>query len=172
EVLELLVDEALEACEFDDRVETLRELLLREADQHAVDLDVRPRRELVVEADAELDERRDPAADPHRSAVGAIDACEHLEQRALAAPVRADDAEELALGDRERHLAERVVALVLDPLEGMREVLLEPRTLLVRDPERLRDAHRLDRAHAASSFTRSRLATQTDARAKPPPPRA
>ena len=44
--------------------------------------------ELGVEADAELDEGREPSADPHRPGVGAVDAGEHLEQRALAAAVR------------------------------------------------------------------------------------
>ena len=50
--------------------------------------DVVARVELGVEADAELDERREPAVDAHRARVGAVDAGEDLQQRALAAAVR------------------------------------------------------------------------------------
>ena len=59
--------------------------------------------ELEVEADAELDERGEPAA--HRRLcpiVELVDPGEALEQRALAGSVAADDPEELALADLER----------------------------------------------------------------------
>src|SRR5262249_44552074 len=150
-VLELLVDEPLQPGEVEDRVEALGDLAARQAHEHAADLDVRACAELGVEADAELDERREPARDPHGSRVRAVDAGEHLQERALAAAVRPDDAEELALGNREGHLPEGVVALVRDPVERVGEVLLEPGALLVRDPERLRDAADLDRVHARSA---------------------
>src|SRR5262249_38655640 len=144
EVLELLVDVPLEPGELEDRVESFGELPRGETDQLAVDLDVRPRREFRVEPDAELDEGRDAPADPNGAAVSPLAAREHLEQRALPAPVRTDDAEELPRRHGEGDVVQSLVALVGDPLEGMREVLLEPRPLLVRDPEGLRDAHRLD----------------------------
>ena len=68
--------------------------------------------ELGVEADAELDEGREQAVDADGAAVCAVDAGEDLQQRALAAAVRADDAEELALLDRERDVVERALRLV------------------------------------------------------------
>ena len=95
-VLQLLVDEALELREADDLVEPLGHLLRREAEQRAVDADVVARVEIGVEADAELDERRQPAGDADGAGVRAVDAGEDLQQRALAASVRADDAEALA----------------------------------------------------------------------------
>ena len=153
-VLQLLVDEALEPGELEDRVEPFLDLALVEPDQHRIDLDVRPGAELGVEADAELDEGREPPADPHRPGVGPVDAGKHLEQGALAAAVGAHDAEELPLRDGERDVAERVVALVAHPPQRMREVLLQPRALLVRDPERLRDVDDVDRRavdHARSA---------------------
>ena len=78
----------------------------REAEQRAVDADVVARGQLGVEADAELDERRQEAVDAHRARVLTVDAGEDLQQRALAASVRPDDPEELALVDRERHVVE------------------------------------------------------------------
>ena len=63
----------------------------RQAEQRAVDADVVARGQLRVEADAELDERREHAVDANASRVRAVDAGEDLQQRALAAAVRPDD---------------------------------------------------------------------------------
>ncbi len=57
--------------------------------------------EVRVEADAELDERRQAAVDPDLPAVDAVDAGEALQQRALAAAVAPGDPEELAGADVE-----------------------------------------------------------------------
>ena len=56
-VLQLLVDEPLQLGERDDLVVATLELAERKPEQRAVDADVVARRELGVEADAELDER-------------------------------------------------------------------------------------------------------------------
>ena len=61
--------------------------------------------EIGVEADAELDERRQPARRARCPAVGPVDPREALEQRALAGPVPADDAEELAARNPEETLS-------------------------------------------------------------------
>ena len=47
------------------------------------------------------------AADTHLALVGALEAGDEVEQRRLAAPRRADQADELAVVDGERHLAQR-----------------------------------------------------------------
>src|SRR3954469_11533596 len=76
EVLQLLVDEALELREGDDVVIAALELARGEAEQCPVDADVVAGGELRVEPDAELDERRQDPFDPHRAAVLPVDAGE------------------------------------------------------------------------------------------------
>ena len=138
-VLELEVDELLQLGEGDDLVEALARLGAREAHHHRVDDDVVARGEVGVEADAELDERRQPALHAHLAAVGPVDAGEALQQRALARAVAADDAEELALLDGDVDVAQRVELLERARAAGMQHPLLERVVLLVRDAERLRD---------------------------------
>ena len=72
-------------------------LLAREPEHDRVDDHVVARGEIGVEADAELDERRQTAADRDLSRVDVVDPGKALEQRALAAAVAPDDPEELAL---------------------------------------------------------------------------
>ena len=62
-VLELEVEELLELGEGDDLVEALARLLAREPEHDRVDEHVLARGQLGVEADAELDERRQAAVD-------------------------------------------------------------------------------------------------------------
>ena len=69
-------------------------------------------RQLGVEADPELDERRELSPDDHIAGVGRVDAGDQLHERALAAAVRADDAEALALRDLERDAVQGDIALV------------------------------------------------------------
>ena len=92
---------------------------LREPGQRAVHADVVARGELEVEADAELDERRQQPVDADAPRVGHVDAGEDPEQRALAAAVRPDHAEELARLDGERDVLQRVVPLVRRAAERM-----------------------------------------------------
>ena len=66
------------------------------AEQQGVEEDVLAAGQLVVEAGAELEDRRDPPAHRDRSAGRAEDPRDHLEQRALAGAVVADDADGLA----------------------------------------------------------------------------
>ena len=106
-VLQLQVGEVLEFGELDHRVQPVAALLRGQAHHHAVEDDVFTRGQLLVEADAELDEGGEPAGHLDPAGVGAVDAGEQLQQRALAGAVAADDAEELALADLEG-----------DPVEG------------------------------------------------------
>ena len=66
-VLQLEVHELLELGERDDVGEAAAGLGAREAHHHRVDHDVVLRREIRVEADAELDERREPPLDGDRA---------------------------------------------------------------------------------------------------------
>ena len=101
-VLELEVGEVAQLGEVEHGVEPAPRLAPRQAHHHAVEHDVLARRQLRVEPDAELDERGEPARHADPAAVGAVDAGQDLQQRALAGAVAADDPEELALADVER----------------------------------------------------------------------
>jgi hypothetical protein len=83
-VLELEVDELLELREGDDVVEAGARLAPRQAEHRRVDDHVVARREVRVEADAQLDERRQAPVDADGAAVELVDAREALEQGALA----------------------------------------------------------------------------------------
>ena len=115
-----------------------------EPHHHAVEDDVLARGELEVEADAELDERRQPPGHADPAAIGLVDARHDLQQRALAGAVAADDPEELALVDVERHVAEDALLAVLDPAERVGGALLERVDPVGRDPERLVEPAHLD----------------------------
>ena len=90
---------------------------LRHAQDRAVHVDVFAAGQLGVEAGADLQQAGDPAADDGPAGGRFGDAAEDLQQRALARPVAADDADDLALVDLERDVLEgpedivRVVAV-------------------------------------------------------------
>ena len=98
----------LELGELDHVVIARARLAWGQAEHDPVQDDVVARGEVRIEADAELDKRRHPAAYPDVSAIGRVDPGETFQQRALAAAVASDDAEELALPDFERHVLERL----------------------------------------------------------------
>src|SRR4051812_11223580 len=145
EVLELLVDEPLELGEGDDLVEPGVELLPRQAEEGAIDPDVVPRVELGVETNAELDERRELAVHRDEALVLPVDTRDDLEQRALAAPIRPDHAEELTPRYRERHVLQGKLLLRRRSAERVEEVLLHRGPPFVRQREGLRDALDFDR---------------------------
>jgi hypothetical protein len=136
-VLQLEVDELVELGELQHRGQPARRLPAGEPHHHAVERHVLPRCELRVEADPQLDERRQPARDGDRAAIGAVDAGQDLQQRALARAVAAHDPEELALVDVKGDAAERVQLTGGDPRERMDDSLLERVDLAVGNVERL-----------------------------------
>ena len=91
-VLHLVVDELLELGELDDLVEALADLPARQPEQRAVQVDVVPAGELGLEARAELQHRRELAADDDLAGGRLQDAGDALEQRRLARAVPAEDA--------------------------------------------------------------------------------
>ena len=113
----------------------------REQPEHdRVDHDVVARRQLEVEADAELDERRQPTADHDLAVVGVVDPGDALQQRALAAAVAADDPEELALRDLDADVLDGLEHVERARLERMQRPLLQRVVLPVGELEGLRDA--------------------------------
>ena len=107
-VLELEVLELLELGELDHALVAGARLARGEPEHDPVQRDVVAGGEVRVEADAELDERRHPPVAPDLPPVGAVDAGQALQQRALAAAVAPDDAEELPRLDREGDVLQRV----------------------------------------------------------------
>ena len=80
-------------------------LVARHADEEAVDNGVFAAADVGMEARAELEQGRKTAGRFDRALARPRKARHHAEERALAAAVGADDAEELALGDIERDVA-------------------------------------------------------------------
>ena len=76
-------------------------------EDRAVEVEVVPPGELGVEAGAGRDQAGDPAPGQDRAGVGAHDAVDQLEQRALAGAVEPHQADRLALLDGERDVVDR-----------------------------------------------------------------
>jgi hypothetical protein len=105
---------------------------------------MRTSRQLRIEADAQLDERRELTVESNQALVLPIDASENLEKRALSTSVRPDDPEELAAHHGEADISQRLLTLVRRFLQGMEEVLLECRPLQMRKAKALRDVDDFD----------------------------
>src|ERR1019366_891725 len=153
------VEELLELGELDHRAEAPLGLAPGQPHQDSVQHAVLTSGQLGVEADAELDERRDPSGHPYAAGVGAVDARHDLQQAAFARAVAPDDPEELTLVDVERDVAQRVQLTVLDPAQRMDSALLQRVDAVLGDPEGLVDAAGFDHhrpARALSLLLRAR----------------
>ncbi len=138
-VLDLQRLELAQLGEVDDRCRSVCAPRGGEAEHRAVDQHVVARRQVVVEADAQLDERRQAPVDVDPARVDAVDAGHALQQRALARSVAADDPEELAVADVEGDVLERDELVEAAAAEGVERGLLERVDPLGRHAERLRD---------------------------------
>ena len=94
---------------FDTR-QRLIDLLLRKSHQSKRMRSILTSCELRIEAHAEFEDRRDPTVDPHRALRRPQRPGDHLEERALAGPVAADEPDGLAARDRERDVAHHPVS--------------------------------------------------------------
>ena len=101
------VDEVLEPGEGDDLVELLADRRAAEAVDRAVEVDVLAAGQVGMEARAELEQRADPPADGDAAGRRLDDSREQAQQRRLAGPVAADEADRAAGLDRERDVAQR-----------------------------------------------------------------
>ena len=138
-VLELELLELAQFGEVDDRVIARAGLARGEAHHDPVEHDVVARGEILVEADAELDEGRQAPVHPDSSAVDAVDAGQALQQRALAAPVAPGDPEELARAHVEGDVAQRFERLMAGAAQRVQRALLERVRALLGHAERLAD---------------------------------
>ena len=101
------VHEPLEPGELDDVVEPAGDLAAAHAEDRPVQVGVLEAGQLAVEPGADLEQRSDPAARPAPSLGRRGDVADDLEQRALACPVGADDAERLPASTGKRDVAQR-----------------------------------------------------------------
>src|SRR6266849_4641183 len=90
--LDRRIDEFLQLCKLDDRVETMRDLAFRQTEHDTVDKDVLPARDLRVKAGTELDERGDAAVDANRATRRLRDAGDKLQCGALTRPIGSNHA--------------------------------------------------------------------------------
>src|SRR5581483_8044623 len=157
-VLDRRVDEGREIGELDDLVELRRDLLAREPEDRAVEVDVLATAELGVEPGAELEQRRHATVDRDPPAIGSQDVGDALEHRALPRAVLADEPEARALFDLEAHVAQRP-ELVVARAATAHERRLQALVPLVVQAEPLPDVFDEDRsrcAHTSSASRRSR----------------
>src|SRR3981081_67363 len=111
-----------------------------------------------METGAQLEERRDLSPGRDRTVVRAQDLGHALQERALARPVLADEAEGRAFCDVERHVAQGPELLVASP-PASHERGLQRLVALVIEAIALRDGVDLDdrvRVHTSSASLRSR----------------
>src|SRR4029077_7380839 len=101
------VEEGLELGEGDDLVEALPNLGPAHAEDGAVEEDVLPSGELRVEARPDLQQRADPSGHIRPPGARLGDPREDLQQGALPGAVMTDQADDLAVLDRDREVAQR-----------------------------------------------------------------
>ena len=136
-VLELEVHELLELGEAHDLVEALARLARAEAVHDPVHHHVVARRQLGVEAHAQLDERGHGPVGVDLPGVDPVDAGQALEQAALARSVAAHDAEELTALHAEGHVVQGLEAVHARAADRMKHTLLERVAALVGHHEAL-----------------------------------
>src|SRR5690606_37278823 len=117
-------DELAQLRKGDDIFRAPRYVVGRPAADQAPQLDVAPSGSLSPETQIDVEQRIDLAVDRQRAARRLVDAVEHLEQRALAGAVRADEAEAVARSELEAHAVEgadeAVPPLARDQAAGLR----------------------------------------------------
>ena len=111
-MLDLGVDELLELGESDDGVEVARDLGALHPEDRPAQEDILPTRELGVKPRAHLEKRRHPPPQIDLAPRRNRDARQDLQEGALAGAVPADDANDLAFRDLERHVVESPDELV------------------------------------------------------------
>src|SRR5215213_1143806 len=111
-MLDRRVQELLHLGEGDDLVELAPDLAPAHPDDRAVEVDVLPAGQVGVKARPDFEQAPQPPVDVHLAGGRPDDAREDFEQRALARPVTADDADDFAREHLEAHVPERPDDLV------------------------------------------------------------
>jgi hypothetical protein len=142
-VAHLHVDELLELRERHDLVEHTRDVALREAEDRCIHEDVLAPGELGMEARAQLEQRRQPAARDDLAVVGLQDPGDALQQRRLARAIVTEDPDRRSFLDLDVDVVERDEVLERDAPE-VDHPLLQRRVVLVVETEMLRDVTDLD----------------------------
>ena len=146
------VDELLELGERHDLVHHLPDPRARQAVDRAVQIDVLAAGEVGMEARAELEKRRDPAAGFDATRRRRDDPRDDAEERRLARAVATDEADRLSGLDRERDVAQRLHRARSEAAAGNEDVLQRPLSLRI-DAERARDAVDDDAAGRQTDFS-------------------
>ena len=105
--LDRSVEKALDLGEGDDLVEAAPDLRPAHPEDGAVQIDVLAAGQLGMEPCSDLEQRSDPTGHIRVAACGLGDAREDLQQRGLACAVVPDQADDFALVDRQRDVAQR-----------------------------------------------------------------
>ncbi len=163
-VLDRRVDERLELREPHDAVVASPRVAVREAEQARVQVDVLGAGQIGMEADAELDQRRDAAVRRDRARRRPQDAGDDLQQRALARAVGPEQRDGLAARDRQRHAVERAERFAMRTparVEDADQPRLQVPHAVVQDREVLRHVVEADHrppgdTHARGSSDHSR----------------
>src|SRR5690606_30796593 len=146
----------------------------REREDRAVEVDVLATGEVGMEAGAQLEQRGDPPTGAHHPRARAQRAGHTLEQGGLARAVVPEQADGLALEDRERHVVEGEE--LLGPAPAPDEALLQRPGAVVAQLEALGDpvdldgdgAHYSSSPKSASSRPNSHSAPRSSSSAKSP----
>jgi hypothetical protein len=158
------VDERGELGERNDLVEPPIDLLTGHAEHGSADVDVLAPRELVMEADADGDERSDVAAHHHASFGRTRDAGQHPQQCRLAGPVATYHAQALAGLHREVRITYGPQCRPLRAISPVHQVAEQHRGVVVLhvalagvldDDDAVVLFGELGRAHSKSTITRS-----------------
>ena len=153
-VLERHIQKVLQLAELHDLIKLFVQILGREAQHRAVQIDVLAGSQVHIKARAQLDERGDGAADRHLALAGLVHARNGLEQGGLARAVQAHKAVEIAGHDVQTHVLEGVKFIVLQAaLHHGKEVFLQALMLFLGEVEAHGNiVHFDDRFHCSSSL--------------------
>ena len=125
------VHKVLQFGKLDDLVKPLGHIRAAVAEDRAVEIDVLARGKVGVKARAELDEGSNAPAGLHRALGRLQNAGDDFQKRALAGAVQPDDAERIALFERERYVPQRPELLKMElPAHGLDEIFLDAVDLL------------------------------------------
>ena len=106
------VDEFADIGEVDDGLLALQHVAFGVAHQQAVEQDVLPAREFVMESRAQFDQRRQRAIDGDRTFGRPVDAGDNFQQRALARSIASNDADGLPMGYVKRYILDRLEIVI------------------------------------------------------------